>query len=116
MKTPRGSAHRADAVDFLNGTLRHELPQPGYMDNDSDGSSTSDSEVAMAGFANLIQSLRDKGLLFSQELIANYILALQTKRFAILTGISGTGKTTDRQGGGAAFRTRAEEERTSAPG
>ena len=43
--------------------------------------------------ASLIQSLRDDGLLFSQETVANYILALQTKRFAILTGISGTGKT-----------------------
>ena len=42
---------------------------------------------------SLIQSLQDDGLLFSQELVANYILALQTKRFAILTGISGTGKT-----------------------
>ncbi|MCY4398504.1 MAG: hypothetical protein OXE96_04045 [Gemmatimonadetes bacterium] len=42
---------------------------------------------------SLIQSLRDDGLLFSQELVANYILALQTKRLAILTGISGTGKT-----------------------
>ena len=42
---------------------------------------------------SLIQSLQDDGLLFSQELVANYILAVQTKRFAILTGISGTGKT-----------------------
>ena len=54
--------------------------------------------VAGGGFkppsaTSLIQSLRDDGLLFSQELVANYILALQTKRFAILTGISGTGKT-----------------------
>ena len=31
--------------------------------------------------------------MFPRELVANYILALQTKRFAILTGISGTGKT-----------------------
>ena len=43
--------------------------------------------------ASLIRSLRDRGLLFPGELVANYILALQTKRFAILTGISGTGKT-----------------------
>lgn len=42
---------------------------------------------------SLIQSLTDRGLLFPQELVASYILALQTKRFAILTGISGTGKT-----------------------
>lgn len=44
-------------------------------------------------FASLIGYLTDCGLLFSRELVANYILALQTKRFAILTGISGTGKT-----------------------
>ena len=31
--------------------------------------------------------------MFSREVVANYVLALQTKRFAILTGISGTGKT-----------------------
>jgi len=43
--------------------------------------------------APLTESLRKKGLLFSPELVANYLLALQTKRFAILTGISGTGKT-----------------------
>ncbi|MDE2980819.1 MAG: hypothetical protein OXU74_06455 [Gemmatimonadota bacterium] len=42
---------------------------------------------------SLTQSLEDNDLLFSREQVANYILALQTKRFAILTGISGTGKT-----------------------
>ena len=33
------------------------------------------------------------GLRFTDETIANYILALQCKRFVILSGISGTGKT-----------------------
>jgi hypothetical protein len=33
------------------------------------------------------------GLRFSAEIASNYVLALQTKRFVILTGISGTGKT-----------------------
>ena len=47
----------------------------------------------MLGFKDLAKSLRNDGLLFSFELVANYILALQAKRFAILTGISGTGKT-----------------------
>ena len=42
---------------------------------------------------SLIQSLRNRGLRFRRETVANYIFALQTKRFAILTGISGTGKT-----------------------
>ena len=45
------------------------------------------------GFTKLAESLEQAGLLFSQELVANYVLSLQTKRFAILTGISGTGKT-----------------------
>ena len=52
-----------------------------------------ESVVQRDGFRKLTQSLRGDGLLFSRELVANYILALQTKRFAILTGISGTGKT-----------------------
>ena len=45
------------------------------------------------GLTTLTKSLEQGGLLFSQETVANYVLALQTKRFAILTGISGTGKT-----------------------
>ena len=45
------------------------------------------------GFSALTKSVEDDGLLFPRELVANYLLALQTKRFAILTGISGTGKT-----------------------
>ena len=44
-------------------------------------------------FGALLQSLRAADLQFSSEIVANYVLALQTKRFAILTGISGTGKT-----------------------
>ena len=44
-------------------------------------------------FTSMIQSLKAQGLHFPREAVANYILALQTKRFAILTGISGTGKT-----------------------
>jgi hypothetical protein len=44
-------------------------------------------------FAVLLASLRKAGLHFSVEIVSNYLLALQTKRFVILTGISGTGKT-----------------------
>lgn len=43
--------------------------------------------------AGLAQAIRARGLFFPDEVIANYVLALLTKRFAILTGISGTGKT-----------------------
>jgi len=44
-------------------------------------------------FGGLIEELRGARLHFSAEVVANYVLALQAKRFAILTGISGTGKT-----------------------
>ena len=44
-------------------------------------------------YTGLLSHLRATGLHFSEELVSNYLLALQSKRFAILTGISGTGKT-----------------------
>ena len=42
---------------------------------------------------HLRTAIRLKRLYFSDELIANYLLALQTKGFVILSGLSGTGKT-----------------------
>jgi len=44
-------------------------------------------------FTDLMKSLSDAGYYFSEEVVANYLLALQTKRFVIFSGISGTGKT-----------------------
>jgi hypothetical protein len=44
-------------------------------------------------FQELLDDLRDEGLFFTEETVANFLLALQAKRFVILTGISGTGKT-----------------------
>ena len=41
----------------------------------------------------LLQVFEDRGLHFPEELVANYLLALRTKRFVILSGLSGTGKT-----------------------
>ena len=43
--------------------------------------------------SELLGHLQSEGLHFPPALLANYVLALQTKRFVILTGISGTGKT-----------------------
>lgn len=64
------------------------------VDNEEDGSSADQEPIlGTLGFRGLTQSLRKRGLHFQRETAANYILALQTKRFAILTGISGTGKT-----------------------
>ncbi len=44
-------------------------------------------------YEEILSALREAGLHFSDEAVANYLLALQAKRFVILTGISGTGKT-----------------------
>ncbi|MDP8208440.1 MAG: AAA family ATPase [Candidatus Electryonea clarkiae] len=44
-------------------------------------------------FQEIYNKLKEKGLYYSPEIISNYLLALQSKRFVILTGISGTGKT-----------------------
>jgi 5-methylcytosine-specific restriction protein B len=48
---------------------------------------------AIAPFDALMGTLERAKLYYSEELVSRYILALQAKRFVILTGISGTGKT-----------------------
>ncbi len=55
-------------------------------------------------FDRLADSLRRSGLIFPPELVANYLLALQSKRFVLLTGISGTGKTKLAQAVAAHYR------------
>jgi hypothetical protein len=44
-------------------------------------------------FDGVLAQLASKQLSFSAELVASYLLALQAKRFVLLSGISGTGKT-----------------------
>lgn len=44
-------------------------------------------------FESILKALESHGLHFSSEVVANFLLALQAKRFVIFTGISGTGKT-----------------------
>lgn len=45
------------------------------------------------GIQPILDRLQKEQLTFSPEVLSNYLLALQTKRFVILSGISGTGKT-----------------------
>lgn len=49
--------------------------------------------ISTSRFEQFCRQLATTGLVFPTELVASYLLALQTKRFTILTGISGTGKT-----------------------
>lgn len=44
-------------------------------------------------FDGILSHLETKSLSFSAETVATYLLALQARRFVLLTGISGTGKT-----------------------
>lgn len=44
-------------------------------------------------FERILQAIARGGFAFPDELVASYLLALQTRRFVILSGISGTGKT-----------------------
>ncbi|MBK9032262.1 MAG: EVE domain-containing protein [Myxococcales bacterium] len=60
-------------------------------------------------------SLQKDRLFFSDETVSHYLLALQTKRFVILTGISGTGKTMLARGVARHFRPRLTTRQTSEP-
>ncbi|WP_423925482.1 McrB family protein [Candidatus Palauibacter sp.] len=88
--------HSAAVVDYLNRELGLDLPQPDYgpparLEPVGDG--VDDTETKCKDFKALTQALKEAELHFLSEAVASYFLALQTKRFAILTGISGTGKT-----------------------
>jgi hypothetical protein len=49
--------------------------------------------VSANAYSSLRTFLEREGLYFSHEILSHYLLSLQTKRFVLLTGISGTGKT-----------------------
>ena len=51
------------------------------------------SKVLTPSFDQIKASVRADGLYYSDEVLSTYLLSLQTRRFVILTGISGTGKT-----------------------
>ena len=91
--------HSSSIVDGLNRILGLDLPQPDYgthtptVPPEPGESGVEYREARTVDFEELIQTLRAANLHFSSEVVANYVLALQAKRFAILTGISGTGKT-----------------------
>jgi MoxR-like ATPase len=63
--------------------------------------------LPVGAFHQILRDLDKGGLYFPGETVANVLLALQVKRFVILTGISGTGKTRIAQAIAARFpRTR----------
>jgi len=73
--------------------LRFELPDEIDPKPPIEAGEASRSARNGGAFAEVLADLLGDGLHYPSELVANFVLALQTKRFAILTGISGTGKT-----------------------
>ncbi len=74
------------------GWARIGLKLPSTNDPDCE------SEPSMVGyqapsFDALVQSIQAQGLVLSEQLIRRYHLALQSRKFVILAGVSGTGKT-----------------------
>lgn len=67
-------------------------------------------------FAALLDILDADDLVYPTELVANLLLALQVKRFVILTGISGTGKTRIAQVLAERFSTRRTVHAPAEPG
>ncbi len=90
LKTPRGTVFKVppELAERLNALIAEE----------DGGGSRDEAEAAgpsfrPMGLEAILDGLRRDGLHFPPDLVAEYVLALQTKRFVILTGISGTGKT-----------------------
>jgi predicted RNA-binding protein with PUA-like domain len=67
-------------------------PRSTVVVTEGDEPGAAETEDAL-DFDGIIANLVDKGFYFSEETVATYLLALQAKRFVILSGISGTGKT-----------------------
>jgi EVE domain-containing protein len=74
---------------YLYETAVAKAPEVSKRDEPGKGN----TPTASTDIQSIRRSLREAKLYFSDEVLANYLLALQTKRFVILTGISGTGKT-----------------------
>lgn len=80
---------------------------------ESDGEAGEESETPSGSvpvedrpvFERILESLEAAGLYFAPDLVADFLLALQAKRFVVLSGISGTGKTQLAMAVAAAFRT-----------
>ena len=88
LRAPQGTNYsltteESDAIEELLAKVRPR-------DN---GGATPEASDEPVGFEDLMSRFTAAGLYFPTETVSNYLLALQTKGFVILTGISGTGKT-----------------------
>jgi hypothetical protein len=73
--------------------LLWDLGQGAAEAESSEETSTEEAPEAQTEPVDLYASYRAQGLYFPDEVVTSLVLSLATKRFVILTGISGTGKT-----------------------
>lgn len=73
--------------------VEHLLWQLGDGASQDSADQAAETAAPVAPTADLYASYRQQGLHFPDELVTSLVLSLATKRFVILSGISGTGKT-----------------------
>lgn len=78
-----GGAGEAEAGEAEAGETEDSLP----------AGAPDDPHAPALSFEGLCRAFAEGGLHYPAELVANLLLALQVRRFVILTGVSGTGKT-----------------------
>ena len=83
----------ATVVDVPPDVFRHILE--GDLDSDDEVVTELSGHLIVmpTGLERLRKALAEAELYYTDEQVSAYLAALQTRRFAILTGISGTGKT-----------------------
>lgn len=87
-RSPWARFHDDRVLAYLERLVDHPLPRPDFGVEKAPGESSK-----LRPFDALMAAIRAEKLSFADELVAHYLLALQAKRFVILTGVSGTGKT-----------------------
>jgi hypothetical protein len=86
---------REDFTNYRGGVSTVQDSEDGLDPGDVPPSSVKKTNTmeSSASFGAILEGLQKAELYVSPEVVANYLLALQSRRFAILCGISGTGKT-----------------------
>jgi 5-methylcytosine-specific restriction protein B len=94
-RLPSLSAYLDKPLDQIvaGGSHSSSLPADVPLKPPSKPATVAQEPPPKAPFHQVLRTLDDGGLYFPGETVANVLLAMQVKRFVILTGISGTGKT-----------------------
>jgi hypothetical protein len=84
---------RMTLVRLTEATFEELTKAPPVDDDDEEDELVEATPGGGIDFEGILSHLETQSLSFSAETVATYLLALQARRFVLLTGISGTGKT-----------------------